>query len=252
VPGDGTPEAVRCTVCSFAQVNEVDALLGSGSSVRSVARLYGLSRTTVGRHRSHIAPTSRPFAVIHGQTDPHGRPDPLAEAFLLAERAKTPRERIRALEQVRGATKLRLREVSELDTDDHELLDGNVLSAEAAYRDARDFETAARALSGWREALMQRLDAVRVPEGIRTQYHLVFTDEKGNPSKAPAPRREPATFTMPLEDYFQGVPKRFRDLTRYRVERTIHLEWNGPGHQDLKVRDVGSNALVWSKDVTNA
>jgi hypothetical protein len=214
--------------------------------------LHGLARTTVGRHAAHTTPASRRFAVIEGTGGPNGPAEPLAEAFALAERAKTPRERIRALEQVRGATKLRLRGVFDLDADDHELLDSNIRAAEAAFRDAPDFETAARALSGWREAILQRLDAVKAPEGIPMQFRLVFTDEEGNVSEPAAPRREPATFLMPLADYFRRTPRRFHDPDRFRVERTIHLEWNGTGHQDLKVYEVGSNALVWAKDVTNA
>jgi hypothetical protein len=191
---------MKCTVCSFPQVSEVDVLLGTGTSVRKVSQLYGLARSTVARHRAHIAAAIAPFAVIRGQADPGGTSDPLAEAFLLAERARTPRERVRALEQIRSATKLRLRGVPELDADDHELLDGNVQAAEAAYRDAPDFETAARALSGWRESLMQRLDAVKAPEGIPMQYRVIFTDEEGNHSEPSAPRGELATFMMPLED----------------------------------------------------
>jgi hypothetical protein len=147
---------------------------------------------------------------------------------------------------VRGATKLRLRGVFDLDADDHELLDSNIRSAETAFRDAPDFETAARALSGWRESILQRMNAVTAPEGIPTQYRLVFTDEEGNPAESPAPRGEPTTFLMPLAGYFRGTPRRFHDPDRFRVERTIHLEWNGPGRQDLKVYEVGSDALVWA------
>jgi hypothetical protein len=252
VPGDGTEKLMRCTVCSFPQVTELDLLLATGTSIRKASQLYGLARSTVARHRVHIAAASAPFGLIHGQGDPHGTPDPLSEAFLLAERARTPRERIRALEQIRSATKLRLRGASDLDAEDHELLDSNIRSAEAAFRDAPDFETAARALSGWRESILQRLDAVSTPEGIPMQYRLVFTDEEGNLSEPAAPRREPPTFLMPLADYFRGTPRRFHDPDRFRVERTIHLEWNGPGRQDLKVYEVGSDALVWAKDVTNA
>jgi hypothetical protein len=249
VPGDGTERPMRCTICSFPQVSDVDVLLSTGTSIRKVSQVYGLARSTVARHRTHIAAASAPFAVIHGQGDPGGTPDPLAEAFKLAERARTPRERIRALEQVRAATKLRLRGVCDLDPDDHELLDGNVRAAEAAYRDAPDFETAARALSGWRESLMQRLDAVPAPEGVPMQYRVPFTDEQGRYSEASAPRREPATFMMPLEVYFRGVPKRFRDVGRFTVERTIHLGWApGTGSEDLQVRENATDALVWVKD----
>jgi len=248
----GHPGGGRCTVCENEQVSEVDALLGSGSSIRQVARLTGVPRSNLARHKTHLAPTSTPFALIRGDGGPDGPADPLTEAFKLAERARTPRERIRALEQIRGATKLRLRGASDRDADDQELLDSNIRSAEAAFRDAPDFETAARALSGWRESILQRLNAVSAPEGIPMQFRLAFTDEEGNLSEPAAPRREPATFLMPLADYFRGTPRRFHDPERFRVERTIHLAWNGPGRQDLKVRAVESNALVWSKDVPNA
>jgi hypothetical protein len=245
----GHAKVRRCTVCDNEQVSEVDALLGSGSSIRQVARLTGVPRSNLARHKRHLAPTSGPFALIRGDGGPDGPADPLAEAFTLAERARTPRERIRALEQVRAATKLRLRGVSDLDADDHELLDGNVREAEAAFRDAPDFETAARALSGWRESLMQRLDAVPAPEGVPMQYRVAFTDEQGHYSEASAPRREPATIMMPLEVYFRGVPRRFRDVGRFTVERTIHLGWApGTGSEDLRVRETATDALVWVKD----
>jgi hypothetical protein len=219
--------------------------------VRSVARLYDLARTTLGRHAAHATPTSRRLAVIEGTGGPDGPADPLSEAFKLGERAKTPRERVRALEQIRGATKLRLRGVSDIDVEDRELLDSNIRSAEAAFRDAPDFETAARALSGWRESILQRLDAAKAPEGVPMQFQLVFTDEEGNLSVVPdrdhRPRREPATFLMPLADYFRGTPRRFHDSDRFRVERTIHLAWNGPGREDLKIREVATGGLVWAK-----
>ncbi|MDP9297631.1 MAG: hypothetical protein M3O98_03060 [Actinomycetota bacterium] len=241
---------MRCTICSFPQVNEVDVLLSTGTPIRKVAQMYGLARSSVARHRAHIAAARAPFAVIRGQGDPRGTPDPLAEAFLLAGRARTPRERIRALEQVRAATRLRFRGVADLDADDRELLDGNIAQAEAAYRDASDFETAARALSGWREAILQRLDAVKAPEGIDVQYLVVFTDEQGNPSESAAPGREPATFKMPLADYFRGTPKRFHDVERYRVERTVYLQWHPAtvAPEDLKVREIATDALVWAKE----
>jgi hypothetical protein len=119
----------RCSICSYAQVSGVDALLSSGSAVRQVARIYGLSRTTLGRHAQHIAPTSKRFAVIRGRDGPSGSADPLSEAFSLAERARTPRERLRALEQVRAATKLALRGMDRSE-DDRVLLDSNVRQAE--------------------------------------------------------------------------------------------------------------------------
>src|SRR4051812_44219672 len=100
---------MRCTVCSFPHVGQVDVLLSTGTSLRKVSRMYGVARSTLARHRGHIAAASAPFAVIPGQGDPPGTPEPLSEAFALAEKARTPRERLRALEQVRAASKLQLR-----------------------------------------------------------------------------------------------------------------------------------------------
>jgi hypothetical protein len=236
---------MKCTICTNPLVNEVDGLLSTGTSARMVAQMYDLARSTVARHRAHIAAASAPFAVIRGQGDPRETHDPIGEAFLLAERARTPRERIRALEQVRAATKLRFRGVADLDADDRELLDGNIRAAEAAYRDAPDFETAARALSGWREAILQRLDAVKAPEGIDMQYRVVFTDLEGNRSESADPRGKSATFKIPLADYFRGTPKRFHDVNGFRVERPVYLEFPpGTGHQDLRVIEVATASVV--------
>jgi hypothetical protein len=166
-----------CTVCANAQVAAIDHLRGTGTSVRAVARLYGRAKTTVARHAQHVAPTSAKFAVIVGADAQTGTPAPLSEAFRLAERARTARERLRALEQVRAATKLALRGRNDLDAEDRELLDANISAAEAAFRDASDFETAARALGGWREALHQRLDAAGDDEPFQVPFPtLAFSD----------------------------------------------------------------------------
>jgi len=81
------------------------------------------------------------------------------------------------------------------------------------------------------------------------QFRVIFTDEKGTRAEPPARRSEPATFMMPLADYYRGVPKRFRDVSRFTVERTIHLGWApDTGSEDLKVRELATDALVWVKD----
>jgi hypothetical protein len=239
---------MRCTVCAFSQVSEVDVLLSTGTSIRSVSRLYGLSRSSVGRHRAHVVPTSTPFGVIPGGDGSPGTSDPLSEAFLLAERARTPRQRIRALEQVREATRLRLRlrGMEDLDADDRALLENNVRAAERAFRDAADFETAARALSGWRAAILHRLDAVRTPDGIPMQMRVAFTDLDGDAAAPVGDQKQPATFIMPLSIYFAGAPRRYRDIDRFTIARTIHLAWEGSGSETLRVYDIASGALVWA------
>jgi len=85
----GRPTGRRCTVATTSRFSAVDALLGSGSSIRQVARLYAFSRTTVGRHRAHLGPTSEPFALTPGQAGSDWPTDPLAEALALAARAPT-------------------------------------------------------------------------------------------------------------------------------------------------------------------
>lgn len=231
---------MRCTICQNPQVSEVNVLLSSGTSIRKVSQLYGLSRSTVARHEAHLQPVGSKFGVIRGEGVPDGPGDPLAEALLLAERARTPRERLRALEQVRSATKLRLRGVSDPDPEDRELLDRNIAQAEAAFRDASDFETTARALSGWREALNRRLDAMRVPEAIEMPLVVTYPGSE--------PQANPAMVNMRLDSYFKGVPMRFRDLDRYTVRRTIKLAFGkSTPVEEVKVREVASGLVVWAK-----
>lgn len=240
---------MKCTTCAFPQVNEVDLLLQTGTSARKVAQMFGLARSSVTRHSKHVLPASRPFAVLEGQGGSDGPPDPLAEAFLLAERARTPRERLRALEQVRAATKLRLRD-ADPDADDRELLDGNIESAMAAYRAAPDFETAARALSGWREAILQRLDAIRQAEAIEVPFIVTHAD--GTLVEAPAGGK-PVVWYMSAVEYWRDVPKRFRDVDRYRVHRVIALQWTAGDHprslsdDKLTVYDLATGAVVWAR-----
>jgi hypothetical protein len=234
---------MRCTTCTFPQVAEVDTLLATGTSVRKVARMFGIPRTNLARHARHVAPTSAPFGVIPGGDGPSGPPDPLAEAFLLAERARTPRERLRALEQVRAATRLRMRGVDNPDDEHRGLLDDNIAQAERAYRDAPDFETAARALSGWREALLQRLDAARAPDDI--EVPIVVTLAGGRP----LPDAKRATARLRPALYWAGVPARYRNLELYSVQRVIKLAFTDEPvpAEELKVYDRASGALVWAK-----
>jgi hypothetical protein len=229
---------VRCMTCSFPQVEDVNRLLSTGTSARRVAHLYGLSRSSVTRHAKHVARSGKRLAVIRTEDAPSGPPDPLDEALALAARARTPRERLRALEQVRAATRLKLRGVSDLDRDSKELLNSNITQAEGAYRDAPDFETAVRGLSGLREAIMQRLDALP-PEGtFRVPFVIAFADGR--------PFSEAMREITPTE-YWEGVPQRFRDRERFTVIRTIALSLVGKGSTAIKVCDQ-TGALVWASD----
>jgi hypothetical protein len=57
---------MRCTICSFPQVSDVDLLLSIGTSIRKVSQVYGLARSTVARHRTHM-PQQR---TLHGDPRP--------------------------------------------------------------------------------------------------------------------------------------------------------------------------------------
>jgi hypothetical protein len=238
----GHPGGRRCSICENEQVSRIDVLLAAGTPVRQVARIVALPRTTLARDAAHIAPTERRLGVIRTETGPSGPADPLAEAFALAERTRTPRERLRALEQIRSATKLRLRDAGEADAEDRELLDANVREAEAAYRDAPDFETGARALSGCREAIMQRLDAAPAGGTVEVPLQIALADG--------TLIGEPQVIRVRLEEHFRGVPKRFRDPARFVVQRRLRLNFPAvptetpqPG-EEVRVYDR-ANVLVW-------
>jgi hypothetical protein len=207
--------------------------------------MFSIPRTTLARHREHVQPLLQRFGVIRGNRGPDGPPDPLAEALQLAARAKTPRERLRALEQVRGATRLLLRGNPELDEHNRALLDQNVRSAEEAYVAAGDFETAARALSGLREALLQRLVAQPAAQAI--EVPIVLTSSDGSPVRTDWLGSADATMSETPEQHWRGVPVRFRtDL--HVVQRVIHLELSGPGRTEVKIVDRASGVLVWATD----
>jgi hypothetical protein len=126
-----------------------------------------------------------------------------------------------------------------------ELLATNVREAEAAYAASPDVETRARALSGLREAILQRVTSSPTDQEIQTTMSVSFTDENG---KVVLPGKPGKSFSVSAAEYFRGTPARFHDPTRSRIERTIFLAWGGNGRQDVRVRDLMTNALVWASD----
>jgi hypothetical protein len=147
--------------------------------------------------------------------------------------------------KVRAATKLKLQGIGDPDQESVALLDRNIAEAEQAYRYAGDFETTARALSGWREALRQRLEVVRAPGRIE----VPVTVTNGG-TLLPMPGSKPGTWKMAPEEYWAGMPAPFRNADRYAVQRTLRLQWGGDDEaaEDIKVREVSTDALVWRKD----
>lgn len=132
----------------------------------------------------------------------------------------------------------------ELDPEDRRLLDRNIDEAEQAYRLASDFETQARALSGWRESLLHRLEAVQAADAIHTRLIVSWPGSD--------PEAEGTPTAMRPGDYWQGIPARLRDVDRFRVERTIRLRFAVAAHGEpadvsIKVRDR-DGVLVWANE----
>jgi hypothetical protein len=235
----------RCLTCGNDQRATIDAMLQARVPLRQVSRVSGVSRSSLSRHAQHVEGLGdRRLVELPAPTeDP--RFDHLAEAVALVGRAKTERERLKGLEAVRASTVLALRAMGEPDEEALELLERNLEQAEQAFLDTSGgFEVATRALQGVREAIRQRMQIVRVDGEIETSMSVAFTglDGKVVPGEPGRP------FKQSLSVYFEGVPKQYRDLDKYRVQRTIHLGWQPEdGHEDVKVYDVSSRALVWTK-----
>lgn len=58
MPGEGREREVvvprRCTICTHHQREEIDRALASGQPFRTIAVRYGVSATSLKRHRAHI------------------------------------------------------------------------------------------------------------------------------------------------------------------------------------------------------
>jgi hypothetical protein len=134
---------------------------------------------------------------------------------------------------------MRLRD-TEADAGDRELLDANLAQAMEAYRSAPDFETAARALSGWREALVQRMDATREGE-VEIEHVLALHD--GTPIPGATMRVK-----VSAAEYWRDVPRKYRDRDRFAVHRVTNLSFTDEGSEELKVYERATDALVWVKE----
>jgi hypothetical protein len=146
---------------------------------------------------------------------------------------------LRGLEQVRAATRLRTRGV-ELDPEDRRLLDSNIAEAEQAYKAAGDYETMCRALSGWREALLARLDAVKAPDAIHTRLQVVLADGE--------PLGEGTPIAMRPGDYWSGVPSRFHnvDLPRRAPDPAPLRRREAQGRRSQPTSSSGSSTAMGS------
>jgi hypothetical protein len=231
----------RCSVCRSPAGSHVEALISSGTSIRAVARLTGLGRGAVARHRDHTQP-----ALLPETPEERGAVvDPMAAALELVKSAKTERQKMKALEAVRGASWLALRSLGgEPDADLLEQLDANVGQAASMFREVEGFESQLYGLSGVREAIRQRLAATQKTEQIETLMTVTMADG--------TPRGDPIPYRISLAEHFRGVPARFKDRDRYDVQRVINLKWpNSPiaderPDEEIRVYEIATSALVWA------
>jgi hypothetical protein len=239
-----------CSVCESPQVKKVDTLLGTGSSLRQVARISEIPRSTLARHRAHVQVRPSRLALIRTEAGPDGTGgplDPLTEALALAQRARTAREVLKAAEATRAATALQVRALrgADADADALEQLDANIAEAATLYRRVGgSFENELRALAGHREAIRQRLEAVRTPGTI--EVPVTVTTASGQP--LPYPDSKPGTWKLTPEQYFDGVPTRYRDPDRFTVSRTIQVRLGAESAIELKLYEVATGGIVWAKE----
>jgi hypothetical protein len=245
---------VKCSICSSAMVNQVDELLGGGSSIRQVSRMTPFSRSALARHKAHARPLEARFGVIDGEAGSSGTLDPLGEAISLFRRASTTRERLRAAQGIRSATDLALRAAKgSVDAELLERLDANVVVAAEIYRSLDGFDSELAALAGHREAIAQRLKATQAAPGDYVEVvgnpKFYFTNLDGSTGPEMPdydPDRPARSYRVPAERYWAGVPHRFRDLQRYRLERLVKLSFEHQNAgQDVKVYDWETGVLVW-------
>jgi hypothetical protein len=216
-------------VCAFPQRTVVEAELAAGVSIRDVSRQTGLSRSALSRHKAHAAPGV-----------PHTGSDPLDEAFGLVERASSERERLRALESVRAALELQLRDFARTraalkapTAEQLTQLEANVRDAEAAYERVAggSFDTAVRALQGLRSAVsaLKTATAHQADDPV----DVVFSTSDADAI---------ATLTLSRAAFYDlhRIPERFRD-DRFRV--IVHMSLDGPAAGEIFEGDE----LVWKR-----
>jgi len=242
-----------CRTCANPQVDAVNTLIAAGTPIRAVARMFGVPRSSLARHASHIQPLPRRLGVVPAPPIDLAPVDPLEEALQLAERARTERERLKALEQIRAATTLKIRgQRGDPGAEATELLDRNVHQAEEAYRlGSGGFEATVRALQGLREALRQRLDAVK-PKDVDVRIVVTFTGPDGA-ELPPTEADRYSAWTMTLEEYFRGTPARFHDADTFIVRRVIPLSFHGKGAlpEEVNVFEIDGGP-VWTNRKENA
>jgi hypothetical protein len=235
--GRGTPERrlllASCRTCQNPQVERINALLAARTPIRRVSQ--NVPRSSLARHAQHVPPNDRRLGLVPPGPPEPDRIDPLTAGVELLERAMTERERLKALEQVRAATYLALREMGN-DPDEAllERMETNVRQAEEAFRGTEGFEQAVRSLQGIREALAHKLAAARVAEHIDVALSVTGLG---------LPAAEPQMIRLTAREHFRDVPRRFRDA-RYGVSRIVTLALDGKMTEVIEVRE--GTTLAWT------
>jgi len=90
-----------CSVCANAQVSRIDAWLKSGKPYREIAVRFGVSKSSVARHQSHLAKRPRTldemFAESQRGIEELSRLTPLTPVLNCVSRRKTGSRRRKAV-----------------------------------------------------------------------------------------------------------------------------------------------------------
>jgi hypothetical protein len=113
------------------------------------------------------------------------------------------------------------------------------------FRQQDGFESALAGLEGVREAIRHRVSAIRQAPSLPYRFVIVSSVLELDGTARETSRSEPVTWELPAAVYWHIVPQRFRDVDRFRVERSTSLEFDGPGSEEIRVYE--GVALVWTK-----
>ena len=85
-----------CTVCGHPNRNRIEEALLNGTSIRDIARRYGLGRNAVDRHRAHIGTMLEEAGRRRAEFEVNHGDDLLGMAYRLQ------REALELLEKTKG------------------------------------------------------------------------------------------------------------------------------------------------------
>jgi hypothetical protein len=93
--------------------------------------------------------------------------------------------------------------------------------------------------------LAQRIEAVEHPDPIEVRIVLTWPD--GTPASPAWLGEDEVTMLETPEQHWRGIPVRFRDRDKYRVQRTTVLGLGNAGQANtVKLYESATGTLVWS------